>query len=303
MGKVETVVLGFEFLRKHAFAQDTFTVSEMVEATGWKRSSVKTYISKQWKGLLSSTGKGESKIYRVRREFLRITKEEFLSVATQKRLVVPQYQRAKHEVVIQFEFLLPLSKEEQLRRALDELFYADTLGTRILELGMQQLESVIERKENVSDGEYTTQILSVVADYFGGYSISHVQGRFRADVLTDIVGAAQGVIDRKRYLIDETTAVVRFIAPCKSTRQEFDSDFDSIFQALAEYDKLNQSVLVQEIILIRCLFFFFFVEAVVRTVKGEDEIWLIETGLGRRLYTWSKQTDLPPARKTRSKRR
>lgn len=288
-GRNEPVIKGFEFLRKHSISQESFTVAQMKAATGWSESSVKTYISKQWKGYFIETGRGPTKTYQVRREFLRVTESEFLGVFTQKRLVVPEYQRAKHEVVIQFEFLLPLSKEEHLRRALDELFYADTLRTRVEEIGLDKLEGIINRADGIDDEAYTQKVLSVVGDYFGGYSIFHVQGRFRAAALTDIAGAAEGMKQRRRYLIDETTAVVRFIAPCKSTEQEFKDDFDSIAAALAGDDTLDEGAVMTEITLIRRLFFFFFVEAVVRTVKGEDEIWLLETGLRRKLYKWTKQ--------------
>lgn len=194
-------------------------------------------------------------------------------------------------MVLQFEFLLPLSKEEHLRRALDELFYADTLVTRIHEIGLEKISTFIERSGEADDEIYIKKILQAVGSYFGGYSIFHVQGRFRAADLTDIEGAAQGLINRQRYLIDETTAVVRFIAPCNTTKLEFKDDFDSIVKALSEPDSVDdietQKKLQEEIVLIRCIFFFFFVETVVRTVRGEDEIWLLETGQNRRLYRWT----------------
>ncbi|HEY9868251.1 MAG TPA: hypothetical protein V6D08_03730 [Candidatus Obscuribacterales bacterium] len=43
-----------------------------------------------------------------------------------------------------------------------------------------------------------------------------------------------------------------------------------------------------EVGLIRALFFQFFVEAVVATVKGEEEIWLLESGHVSRLYRWKR---------------
>lgn len=287
----ETVIKGFNFLREYAASEKQFSIATMAKSTGWEESSVKAYISKQWKGYLDSQGRGKAKVFQVKKEFLRVTIEEFLSVFTQKRLVVPQYQRAKHELVLQFEFLLPLSKEEQLRRALDELFYADTLITRINEIGLEKITTFIDRPVDIDDQQYVDKVLNSVGNYFGGYSIFHVQGRFRAADLTDIKGAAQGMVNRQRYLIDETTAVVRFIAPCYTTKSEFKDDFESIVKALSEPDFVEDTEslkkIQEEIVLIRCIFFFFFVETVVRTVKGEDEIWLLETGLNRRLYRWT----------------
>src|ERR1700739_549968 len=119
MPRDEQVILSYRFLREHAINGTSFTLNDILDATQWEESSFDTYRSKHWGGLLVGSGRGEDRTYKVQREFLRVTQEEFLRNATQKRLIVPRYQRAKHEVVLQFEFLLPLSKEEQLRRALD----------------------------------------------------------------------------------------------------------------------------------------------------------------------------------------
>ncbi|MBS1996634.1 MAG: hypothetical protein JSS86_10000 [Cyanobacteria bacterium SZAS LIN-2] len=286
--RVEQVKKAFLFIRERALTQIPFSSEELIAATGWARRTVATYISKQWIGYLKQIGRGPEKQYFVSRQFLRVTEKEFLEVATQKRLVVPNYKRSKHEQFIQYEFLLPLSKEEQLRRALDDLFYANTLETLIREISLEKLSTLICRDKDTDDSCYIHKVRAVVGDYFGGYSISHVQGRFRAAELIDIVGAAEATKENSRYLIDETTAVVRFIAPCYSAKSDFDDDFDAIVVALKEDSEVNQLELEKEISLIRCLFFFFFVEAVVRTVKGEDEIWLIETGPKRRLYRWMR---------------
>jgi hypothetical protein len=102
----------------------------MMRETSWERTSVKAYIGRIFGGYLAKCGSGETKQFRVMKEFLRVSEKEYLAHFTQKRLVVPQYDRSKHDAVVQFEFLLPLSKEEQLKRALDELFYVDTLQTK-----------------------------------------------------------------------------------------------------------------------------------------------------------------------------
>jgi hypothetical protein len=63
-------------------------------------------------------------------------------------------------------------------KALDELFYRDTLDRRI-----------------------------------GGFFISHVSGRFRTGPIVSRRDSAAKLASDKAYLIDETTAVVRFIIP------------------------------------------------------------------------------------------
>jgi hypothetical protein len=61
-----------------------------------------------------------------------------------------------------------------------------------------------------------------------------------------------------RYLIDETTAITRFIFPCK------DKD---------------------EAATVRWFFFELFVESVIQ-VTGESQVWMTESGLETRLHTW-----------------
>lgn len=62
-----------------------------------------------------------------------------------------------------------------------------------------------------------------------------------------------------RYLIDETTAVTRFIFPCEN-----DTEADQV-----EFFFTN-----------------LFVRAIIEVVNGEDEIWMVETGLKNQLHIW-----------------
>ena len=60
-----------------------------------------------------------------------------------------------------------------------------------------------------------------------------------------------------RYLIDETTAIVRFIFPC-------DEDEEAV----------------------RWFFNTLFVESIIQVVNGEAEIWMVESGMQNRLHIW-----------------
>ncbi len=62
-----------------------------------------------------------------------------------------------------------------------------------------------------------------------------------------------------RYLIDETTAITRFIFPC--------------------HDQ-------EEAETVRWFFFELFVKSVIE-VSGEAEVWMIESGLQTRLHIWN----------------
>jgi hypothetical protein len=274
---------GFEFFRERALDGESFTLEELENASGWSRSSIDTYRSKQWKELLE---KGADGAFCVRREFLRLTKAEFLDHITQKRPLFAKYRRRGYDSYVMFEFLIPLTRESQLRAALDELFYADTMEQRLREIGISQLESTISREDSEDDEEYLERVVRLAADRFGGYSISHVSGRYKAATLRSRQDALAHVLDGGRYLIDETTATVRFVVPCKCTEYALPdslSDAADIGSPLSEAKELHE-----EVVLIRRLFFMLFVETVVRTIKGEDEIWLLEEGVAHRLYVWER---------------
>jgi hypothetical protein len=89
----------------------------------------------------------------------------------------------------------------------------------------------------------------------------------------------------QRYIIDETTASVRFIIPVGRTKTSREDGFAEVSPDSTEPD----SDISAEIALVHWLFFSLFVEAVVRIVAGEDEIWLVEeTGQSRSLYAWER---------------
>ena len=93
--------------------------------------------------------------------------------------------------------------------------------------------------------------------------------------------------ENQRYLVDETTAVVRFIVPLHRSRDTRDGDFLSAVVSRASANELDEPV-HGELEQVRWAFFQLFAEAVVRTVKGEDEVWLLESGPENRLYVWEK---------------
>lgn len=276
----------YRFLFEHAQSGHDFTKDELRHATGWSDESVRTYISKHYREYLTRVGKS----YRVRPEFSRISVEDVVKLAAQNRTIYSSYQRVRYGYVICYEFLLPLTRAEQLREALDALFYRDTLGQRILEIGIENLQAIIPRQAGWSEEQYLAEILGIVAKRFSGYSMSQVSGRFRAGELVTRKAAGALLAGGKRYLVDEATAVVRFIVPCQSSRNEYGADFESMARAI-NHDSFNAdelAAMTEELRMIRLLFFHLFVETVVRTVDGEDEIWLLETGPEQHLYVWER---------------
>jgi hypothetical protein len=142
----------------------------------------------------------------------------------------------------------------------------------------------------MNDDEFVRLVVRQASQIAGGYSISHASGRFRAGALLSRSEAGRVLVDDGRYLVDETTAVVRFIVPLETGSAELKVGFEEAQASLFSVGVVDVDALEAELRTVRMLFFQLFVEAVVRTIEGEDEIWLVESGpKGRRLYTWSRQ--------------
>lgn len=193
-----------------------------------------------------------------------------------------RYDRSCYREVVTYEFFLPLTRESELRQALDELFFADTVRRRLEDVGSERLQDWVPRHEAESASSYLDRIVGMVSDRFGGYSITHVNGRYRSGPLVSRHSAAERFASGERYLVDETTAVVRFTIPVEPSGVRYDGDFDEVD------DAVDPARFAEDVALIHHLFFATFVEAVVHDVSGEDEIWLSqEWNGGRRLFVFT----------------
>jgi hypothetical protein len=262
----------FDFLREKFRSQESFTKIELQQKTSWDWKSVSTYWSKQFEPfvkpvspILKGSARKDQK-YRVTRAFLPFgTWTKFRRHVSQKRRLTFEYDHSTYETVLLFDFFLPLTNETVLRMSLDSLFYKDTIQKQLLAIGIQTLRQQFKTAKDLNDDEFLQELATWIGDRFGGYSISHVSGRFKARpdkgepaILT--MQEATALQERAgRYLIDETTAITRFIFPCR--------------------DK-------EEAETVRWFFFQLFVESVIE-VSGEAEVWMIESGLQTRLHTWS----------------
>ena len=136
MGSQEKPRKAYEFLQKHSTSKASFTVLHLMKAAGWSKSTVQTYISKQYRDVLEARPDGT---ITVKAEFQRMSLEEFLQLTTQKRKIFAKYERNRFQEVVSYEFLLPLTREDLLRKALDDLFYEDAVRQRISEIGLSKL--------------------------------------------------------------------------------------------------------------------------------------------------------------------
>lgn len=264
----------YAFLLERARDQRDFTESDLAKASGWTRTTPRTYLSKQLRSVIQRLGRGR---FRVKRNFIHLTRNDFIKRVSQKEVILPSYTRWAYAYVVNYEFLMPLTREALLRAALDSLFYKNTLEDKICLVGLERFVDAIPKKTGETDQAYAARVARKVSDYFGGYSVTHVNGRFRAADLT----TQQNAIG-ERYIIDETTAVVRFVVPLEEGKTCQGESFRPM-----SHQEVDQSGLSAEISLVRTLFFNIFAEVVVHSVQGEDQIWLLETFAGnQRLYQW-----------------
>lgn len=183
------------------------------------------------------------------------------------------YDRITYRAVVVFELLLPLTREAQLMQALDNLFYADTVRRRIQEIGIDAFDGSVARRENESEHGYRDRLIEIVSSKFGGYSITHVNGRYRTRGMISRTEAGRLYADGIKYLNDETTAVVRFFIPIDASSEEH-PDPDNVEQ---EYQEISG------------LFFLLFIDTITKAVSDEEEILLIESGYRERLHRYVRR--------------
>jgi hypothetical protein len=275
--------LVFEFLRARFRDQTPFEKRELqAVVAAWKDSSFATYWSKQLKQFFVPTGRGET--LRVGESFRPyLSWERFRKHVTQVRGIASQYSAFVHDNIIVFEFFMPLSNEEHLRTSLDALFFKDTVLIRLRSVDRDKLAAHFPPGPEEED-IYLDGIASWISGRFGGYSISHVAGRFRAAHIATLADVAEMQKDGERYLIDETTAVVRFIFPCgQAARQQLPLSLEAFDDVPP---KSSTPEVDAEAAKIRWVFGILFVQSIVQVVNGEAEIWMVESGMRNRLHIW-----------------
>jgi hypothetical protein len=283
------------FLREHFSNQESFTQAELQAFTGWtKASTFDTYWDKQFSFLVTQVG---SDHYRVTEAFRPYVKWEKFQrhVVTQKRHNSSEYISLSYDHLIIYEFFMPLTNETLLRETLDALFYKDTILRRLRSLEPRKLTERFPEFAGGGEEALRDGVANWAAGRVGGYSISHVIGRFRAGRLLKMCDAATEEEAGNKYLVDETTAIVRFIFHCGRPREtappltsEYFSDFDVFGETR---DVSGDAKVAEDAKRIRWLFGVLFVQSIVQVVNGEDEIWMVESGMRNRLHIWRVKGD------------
>lgn len=245
-----------KFFIEHLQTLKPFTRADLKRVTHWSDRAIDTYWSKQFKNILEPTSGDQ---WRVRERFrLYLEWRKFKGLVTQVKSPPPSYAPTVYDEVVVYEFYLPLAHEGALRLTLDSLFYKDIVLPRLQRIGVDKLRAYFDRKLTDSDDGFFDKVCEFVNSKFGGYSIYHVSGRFRTGELLSQEDAYKGTKAGQLYLVDETTAIVRFIFPCLRGEAER----------------------------VRFLFQHLFMDPITEQVSGEDQIWVIESGDRNNVQVW-----------------
>lgn len=246
------------FLNEHLQSQDPFTRQQLQEFAGWtKKKTFDTYWSKQIKPFVVDVGGGQYRVSEGYRPYM--AWKRFQRHVTQVRPIAADYTKTEYERVIVYEFFMPLTNETALRTTLDALFFKDNVIPKLKALGLGTVAEQIPREPDERDEAYMDRLCGWIGDHFGGYSIYHVDGRFLAGKMLSRDEAADRERGGQRYLVDETTAVTRFIFPCETD---------------------------EEVELVRYVFNELFVQTIIQLINAEDQIWMVETGIQNRVHIW-----------------
>ena len=162
-------------------------------------------MKKQFRGLLEPIGGNQ---YRVSEAFRPlVTWRKFKQHVTQVRRIVTNYMPVSSQVLI-YDFLMPLTNEAHLRTTLDALFFKDTILARLKTIGTERLSQQFALEPNESTEAYFERILDWIDKRFVGYSISHVDGRFRSEPLQTQLDAGERTSESCSHLGRESMGAI-----------------------------------------------------------------------------------------------
>ena len=293
MQNVKRIRKAYDYLVERAQDGRPFSRQELAQAANWTLTNAKTNLSKRLSEFVREDEEGTLFALPI---IGRVDFEDFQKLFGQKQRLFADYTLQYNPSVLVYEFFMPLAQEVKLRKALDNLFYRDTLEQRIREIGPSRICQGLALPASSSDEEIKNLVLDFFDNNISGYSIYTVQGRFRAGALASRLEAANS--SHSRYLIDETTAVIRFILPVDS------SPATAVQGSLFEPPPLQMAEDTEKRAeQMHWLFLNFFAEAVVPSVSEEQEVWLLESGMRHALYRWVRRPERRATRRRRVTRR
>ena len=274
-GKTSNIRRAFDFLLEHAQERKPFSVEEFSTETEWSIPETRERIVDRLSDLIYQEGES----FFAKPEILRVRLDDFKELLDQKKRLFADYVLEVSSSILIYEFFMPLTREDRLREALDNLFYRDAIEQRIQEIGVVGIRAGLKLSSDYSEDKIRQMVFDFIESTIGGYSIYLVNGRYRADALASREEVVTRPFASGPYIVEETTAIVRFILPVETDAGKF------------KHGKLLEPASVgsgtqQRAELLSWLFLNFFAEALIRVVQKEDEIWLLESGMRSAFYRW-----------------
>lgn len=281
------------FFQTHFLTAEPFSKQDLIDLVD--DPNMETYFSKYYRELLEISP-NDPNLFFVSSRFRQFnTIEKLTKYFSQKTHIKGEYQEEYYRKVLIFEFFLPFNNESNLRSVLDDLFYKDTIKVMIARIDQEELLKAFPKNSNENDEIYYERLYKWISNKFRGYSIGTVSGRFITTELKTFLEVPELLSKGQHYLIDETTAIVKFIFPIgrgvQSEDVRYKYNLDSSKQTQISTEESEEVKI--EINRVRFFFKNLFVKAILELVNGEDEIWMIESGLNKsKLYIWKIKTNL-----------
>ena len=278
--KTNNIKRAFDFLITHAQEKKSFSVEQFSTETGWPIPETRERISNRLSDLIYQEGER----FFAKPEILRVRLDDFKELLDQKKRLFADYVLEVSSSVLIYEFFMPLTREDRLREALDNLFYRDTIEQRIQEIGIPGIRAGLKLSSDCSKGKIRDMVFDFIESTIGGYSIYLVNGRYRADVLASRAEVVSRPFALGPYIVEETTAIVRFVLPVETDAGKF--EHGKILEPASAVSGTQKRA-----DLLSWLFLNFFAEALIRVVQKEDEIWLLESGMRSAFYRWIRRDE------------
>ncbi len=275
-----SITRAFDFLYSHAQERKSFSLAQFSSETEWSITEAQENITNRLSDIVNQEGEE----YFAKPEILRVRLADFNELLHQKKRLFTDYILEVSPSILMYEFFMPLSREDRLREALENLFYRDTIEQRIQEIGFTKIRDGLKLSPDHSEDKIKQLIFDFMESTIGGYSIYMVNGRYRADSLASREEVSTRPFAYGPYIVDETTAIVRFVLPVETAAGNF--EYGEVLEPA------SIAIVTQERAdLVRWLFLNFFAEAIIRVIQTEDEIWLLESGMRSAFYKWVKRSD------------
>jgi len=272
----------YEVLVRYAAAGTSFQIAELSSDSGVNAADLERMLGAELQEVILPASDG----FQVIPDLVRVRLDDFSALFRRKRRLFSTYDLMVTSNVLIFEFFMPLAREDRLREVLDNLFYRDTIEQRIREIGIDRIRAGLKLPASMTDQALEQLVHSFFDTAVGGYSMYMVSGRYRSGALLSRQAAVTRSPVYGPYIVDETTAVVRFIFPLEETGAEYR-------HGLLLEPAVPSGEVVEQAGRISWLFLNFFAQAVIRVVHEEDEIWLLESGLRNAFYRWVRQEQQP----------